>query len=663
MQLFAEACTEERTVHNSLSEPSLFQFTRDQFSDIKTVAADDMYPDHSSRPPAVVTFQDPPYQTTHPEADPIHILNVALRHSDEWSDTCFSPETTFSDGLKRGSEASLKSASRPCAEGAASRTLSESDDVAQLEQFCSRHADQLRAAGIRRITFLIVKTREFPKCYTFRAKDHYLEDRVYRHLEPALAFQLELNRMRNYELEHVPTINRRMHLYLAKSKLPIGKNLVDHRFFVRCIIRHADLLSCEASFEFLQSEAERTLLEAMDALELAYTHPGASHVMGNHIFLNFAPILVLEDLNHLKSTIRRTVLRYARRFIRLRVTQAELKLRIRFHASDPIVPIRVALFDEQGYNLGLDVYREVLHPSTGELLLWSFGLPHGSLHGLPAELPHKTKDFLELKRFQARKFNTTYVYDYPQVIRQALLGLWHMYRPNSRCVSTDTPIASSDNNADSSARSQREVKDTSSASPSGQDLIVSCTELMLDAGGHLRPTVRPPGSNSIGMIVWHMVVRTPDTPSGRAIVVIANDATHMAGSFGPAEDLTFYRASQLARRLGIPRIYLASNTGARIRVAEEVKQVFRVAWLDALHPEKGYDYLYLTPDDFVLLRAQEAVNCQRIEVDHEVRYRILDIVGKNISFSVSQFNAEAFYRWLPTDASFSCSPSLPSSSL
>lgn len=88
------------------------------------------------------------------------------------------------------------------------------------------------------------------------------------------------------------------------------------------------------------------------------------------------------------------------------------------------------------------------------------------------------------------------------------------------------------------------------------------------------------------MIVWHMVIRTPEFPSGRPIILIANDATFKAGSFGPCEDLTFFRASELARSLSIPRIYLASNTGARIRVSEHLKSVFKIAWIDSNQPEK-----------------------------------------------------------------------------
>lgn len=49
----------------------------------------------------------------------------------------------------------------------------------------------------------------------------FTEDLIYRHLEPALAFQLEINRMRNFELDALPVPNQRMHLYLGKAKVQI----------------------------------------------------------------------------------------------------------------------------------------------------------------------------------------------------------------------------------------------------------------------------------------------------------------------------------------------------------------------------------------------------------------------------------------------------------
>ncbi|CAL8090474.1 unnamed protein product [Calicophoron daubneyi] len=656
---FAAACTEAKTVHSSLSEPSLFNFGRGPF----------MYALSQKPSDPTDTLQSSSYQTNSLADEPVHILNIALRHSEVWSET----RSLFDGPLFHQSSGPFNSYPKgqrmDACQGAPS--ICETDDINRLETFCCRHITRLRSLGIGRITFLIVKNRQFPKYYTFRARDNYHEDRVYRHLEPALAFQLELNRMRNYELERLPTVNRRMHLYLGKGKILMGKAAKDYRFFLRCIIRHADLSSREACLEFLQSETERTLLEAMDALELAQTHPDACHTMGNHIFLNFLPTLLLDDIGHLKCTIRKTVLRYARRILRLRVSQAEIKMCVRFRPSEPAVPIRIALQDEQAYALGLNIYKEVLDPSSGELLLWSIGLPRGPLHGQPAGPPHENKDYLQIKRYQARKFNTTYVYDYPKLVLQALMAIWKIYRPESELTGNPSPHLFSSRNGDGirheEGRSHSERKklsptlkeecaetvdpfkhqprvqypSLSSIDDLDDEFVLSCTELAVGDDSELHPIQRTPGSNTVGMVVWHMVLRTPDTPSGRSVIVIANDATCKAGSFGPAEDLTFHRGSQLARQLGVPRIYLASNTGARIGVAEDVKALFRVAWVDPAHPAKGYNYLYLSSDDYEQLKECEAVNCEKIEVDGEIRYKIVDIVGKEHDMSVENLRGSA----------------------
>ena len=36
----------------------------------------------------------------------------------------------------------------------------------------------------------------------------------------------------------------------------------------------------------------------------------------------------------------------------------------------------------------------------------------------------------------------------------------------------------------------------------------------------------------------------------------------------------------LSRKLGLPRLYISANSGARIGLAEEIKHVFKVAWID-----------------------------------------------------------------------------------
>ena len=40
------------------------------------------------------------------------------------------------------------------------------------------------------------------------------------------------------------------------------------------------------------------------------------------------------------------------------------------------------------------------------------------------------------------------------------------------------------------------------------------------------------------------------------------------------------KASEMSRKLGLPRFYISANSGARIGLAEEIKPLFKVAWVD-----------------------------------------------------------------------------------
>lgn len=49
----------------------------------------------------------------------------------------------------------------------------------------------------------------------------------------------------------------------------------------------------------------------------------------------------------------------------------------------------------------------------------SFGNKQGPQHGMLINTPYVTKDLLQAKRFQAQSLGTTYVYDFPEMFRQA----------------------------------------------------------------------------------------------------------------------------------------------------------------------------------------------------------------------------------------------------
>uniref|UniRef100_A0A452R4Q4 Acetyl-CoA carboxylase 1 n=1 Tax=Ursus americanus TaxID=9643 RepID=A0A452R4Q4_URSAM len=427
-------------------------------------------------------------------------------------------------------------------------------------------------------------------CLRSLAGPQFAEDRIYRHLEPALAFQLELSRMRSFDLTAVPCANHKMHLYLGAAKVKEGAEVTDHRFFIRAIIRHSDLVTKEASFEYLQNEGERLLLEAMDELEVAFNNTSV-RTDCNHIFLNFVPTVIM-DPSKIEESVRSMVMRYGSRLWKLRVLQAEVKINIRQTTTGSAVPIRLFITNESGYYLDISLYKEVTDPRSGNIMFHSFGNKQGPQHGMLINTPYVTKDLLQAKRFQAQSLGTTYVYDFPELFRQALFKLW------------GTP--------------DKYPKD-----------ILTYTELVLDPQGQLVEMNRLPGGNEVGMVAFKMRFKTPEYPEGRDVIVISNDITFRIGSFGMGEDLLYLRASEMARAEGIPKIYLAANSGACIGLAEEIKHIFQVAWVDPGDPHKGLKYLYLTPQDYTTISSLNSVHCRHIEEDGESRYVITDIIGKD----------------------------------
>ncbi|OAD57807.1 Acetyl-CoA carboxylase [Eufriesea mexicana] len=488
------------------------------------------------------------------------------------------------------------------------------DDTALAKRFgdwCATNKEELVSRNIRRVTFAVLKKRQFPKFFTFRQRDGFVEDKIYRHLEPGCAFQLELNRMRTYDLEALPTSNQKMHLYLGQAKVAKGQQVTDYRFFIRSIIRHSDLITKEASFDYLHNEGERVLLEAMDELEVAFSHPLAKRSECNHIFLNFVPTVIM-DPARIEESVTSMVLRYGPRLWKLRVRQAEIKMTIRPAPGKSTSILRLCIANDSGYSIDLHLYTETTDPKTGVIRFESYpsstanvAWRPGPMHGLPISTPYLTKDYLQAKRFQAQSAGTTYVYDLPDMFRQQTEKLWHKYieeRPQSD-ITIPNPVMDS-------------------------------AELVLE-GENLVEQKRLPGENNVGMVAWRLRLYTPEYPiSGRDVILISNDLTHLIGSFGPKEDLVFCRASERARQLGIPRIYFSANSGARIGLAEEVKALFRIAWEDDSEPEKGFKYIYLTPDDYARLAPLNSVKTSLIEDKGESRYKITDIIGKDDGLGV-----------------------------
>ncbi|QWU87678.1 hypothetical protein CA3LBN_001943 [Candidozyma haemuli] len=461
----------------------------------------------------------------------------------------------------------------------------EKEVLEKVHETIEDNREELKAAAVRRITFVFGnKVGTYPKYYTFTAPD-YIENKVIRHIEPALAFQLELGRMENFDIKPIFTDNRNLHVYEA-----VGKNSPsDKRFFTRGIIRTGVISEDISISEYLIAESNRLMSDILDALEVIDT----SNSDLNHIFINFSAVFNVtpEDV---EAAFGSFLERFGRRLWRLRVTCAEIRISCVDPTSGQPFPLRAIINNVSGYVVKSELYMEIKN-GKGEWVFKSIGHP-GSMHMRSINTPYPAKESLQPKRYKAHNMGTTYVYDFPELFRQATISQWKKHAKDGKVP---------------------------------RDFFLS-EELINDDNGGLTAVEREPGSSKIGMVGFKVNAKTPEYPHGRQFIIVANDITHKIGSFGPEEDEFFNKCTELARSLGVPRIYLSANSGARIGVAEELLPYYKVAWNEEGQPEKGFKYLYLTSEDKTLLEEKgnaASVVTERVVEKGEERHVIKTIVG------------------------------------
>lgn len=450
--------------------------------------------------------------------------------------------------------------------------------------------EELFARRVRRLTFVCGRNDgSYPGYYTFRGPE-YIEDDSIRHIEPALAFQLELGRLSKFKIKPVFTENKNIHVYEA-----VGKGVdTDRRYFTRAVIRPGRLRDEIPTAEYLISEADRVINDIFDALEII----GNNNSDLNHMFINFTPIFQLQP-EEVEHSLQGFLDRFGPRAWRLRVAQVEIRIICTDPSTGMPYPLRVIITNTSGYVVQVEMYAE-RKSGKAEWVFHSIGgtTKIGSMHLLPVSTPYATKNWLQPKRYKAHLMGTQFVYDFPELFRQAIQNSW------AKAVKQHPALAGK------------------------QPAVGECidfNELVLDDQDNLAEVSRDPGTNTCGMVGWLINARTPEYPKGRKFVVVANDITFNIGSFGPKEDNFFYKCTELARKLGIPRIYLSANSGARLGLANELMPHFSVAWNDPAKPEAGFKYLYLK--DEAKKRFENTVITEEITEDDEKRHKIVTIVG------------------------------------
>eukprot|EP01040_Poterioochromonas_malhamensis_P001981 gene1983-2117_t len=480
--------------------------------------------------------------------------------------------------------------------------LSEDQLAQQAQQALIPFKSDLDSMNVRMANVLLVNADEKDgqrqlnrvNYFNYFSNLQFQEDPVARNLRPTLPHLLELSRLvKNHDIVRLPTVGRNTFLFLGKEKATTpGQKDRAEVLFLRSVSHSDDSASGLG--------AERIVQMALDELERATLDPRISDTASSRLFVYIVADINLklsESLVRFRKIMDALIANYATRLLKLRVDEIEVKTRVvDDHNPNQIIPIRLIASSSTGGWLTRETYREYLDPISGQTTSYC---TIGSDNAVCVMDPYPTSNVLQRKRATSRRVGSTYATDFLGLLEVALINSWQQYYESIR-QRTATPPTN----------------------------LLLFDELVLNNDGELVKTKRFPGTNKIGMLAWQLKIKTPQYPLGREVVVIANDVTVQSGSFGVQEDDFFYKASEYARVRGLPRIFISCNSGARIGLVEELKPKFKTAWKDDANVALGFEYLYLTEEDYDALPPGTVDVTQVTTPSGEIRYKLDAIIGQ-----------------------------------
>eukprot|EP00850_Spirogloea_muscicola_P010152 SM000058S18582 [mRNA] locus=s58:582944:601807:- [translate_table: standard] len=410
-------------------------------------------------------------------------------------------------------------------------------------------------------------------------EQRYMEQPLLRHVEPPLANLLELDKLSQFEdIHYERSSDLQWHMYFVVDRASRVQ-----RAFVRA-------------------------LGGLEELEMR-SHHLARHPEHAHLFISVLrsvqlwPAAPAETVVKLEGLGKELEALHRLRLQRLSVKVVELRLRMKSEGSNDGA-WRVLILNPSGHSPVVEIYREAGRPGCEGAVYSSVSdVSTSSMHLQRLDSPYPLLRPLEQRRVLASRAKTTYCYDFLTLFEAAF-------------EKTMTPL------------------------PAAADAF-SATELVMTesgkSGSDLEEIKVSPGCNKLGMVGWSIFLRTADAPQGREILLIANDITYKWGAFGTMEDAFFQAMAELAGRKGVPLVYIAANSGARVGLAEEVRSCFKVEWADPENPNSGFQYLYLDEKDYC--RVGKSVLAEKLTLTSgQVRWKISDIIGEEDGLGVENLS-------------------------
>jgi len=501
----------------------------------------------------------------------------------------------------------------------------------ECKQRLSSYTELMLKSGIRRVTLLFntepggdAKTYSSPASFTYRYPN-YDEEELFRNIDPSHMFHLELHRVaKNFDvksLDSQQTTSCNVHLYQATPKASaLAKDKKANkapRVFARAVT---------FTLAFSSSSFERVLVDALNAIDVVALKSKSD----NHLFINLAnqhEMAVLDPVV-VEQVVVDILKRHSSRIIGLGIVEVETRVTCCLSSESPAIALRLVASNPTGFVHAMSTYVEATDEVEGDLVFKLIGGTKASLassgdkswEGMSVNTPYPlTRPFDAQRKAAIRSSDTLYCYDLPALFEAAVEQQW----TESTVQDKNRPLM---------------VMYTSElvVQRRGKDPSVSWTiQDYLDGNLELVQLSRRAGANDVGMVAWLMILKTVEYPDGRQVILIANDITHKAGSFGTREDVVFKLASEYARHHMIPRLYVAANSGARIGLAEKVKKSFKVAFKDPMKPQNGFDFIYVSKNDYDrLTESKQEIVAEEAKYNNEIVYKITDIIGSESDLGV-----------------------------
>lgn len=513
---------------------------------------------------------------------------------------------------------------------------SEDETSELLSNYLKSVSTDLLSRAVRRVTFFVApsSSASSPGVYTFRSRNEFNEDRLYRHIEAPHAFHLDLPRLANFSvsLDGIQTSFGNVFLYKAVPKSGDGLT----RYFSRLVSFTPDVSNSDVESLFVEALDHLGLQLGQDASAAGGKQKLASSA--NHIFMSVVAPETVIQADFYEGELRRICTKYWYKMIRLSISVVELKLSCKVVIDSEAMHLRLVASNPTGFVLKIDSYYEAT--ISGKTVFKSIGSSPGPWEGQEIVTPYPISQPFETQRAEAMaSSDTLYVYDWPVLFQSAAEKSWEKHVRDRSMTHTSVPdqIFSCRELVLCSANSGNGASVTYTPLPKGW------TAQQAEKEGVIVPMDREPGQNDVGMVAWLATLCTPECPAGREVVIICNDITYQAGSFGTREDVVFFKASEYARKHGLPRLFLAANSGARIGMAQSLKNKFQVCWNDPNDPSKGFRYLYLSKETYSAMLKKAGGNvsalpviCRPLEVagEEEECYVITDIIGEEPDLGV-----------------------------